>query len=146
MSMSLLWMFYVELRRPYRILNWTTLFEPCVKTVNHDQVQVLSYSQYSSLFLPIVGIEPVTSRWFHSEELSNQITYPLHYVSLLNNSEWIFGTYKPNVSINSWGTLLHYHIKCFYPSSYHNIFYQAFLINGSQIIFISILGLLNRSL
>ena len=27
---------------------------------------------------------------------SNQMPYPLHYMSLTDNSEWIFGTYKLN--------------------------------------------------
>ena len=61
----------------------------CSNSVNHDQVQVLSYRKYSLLFLPVVGIEPVTSRWFHSEAFSNQTPYPLHHVSLLNNKEYL---------------------------------------------------------
>ena len=71
------------------------------KSVNHDRIQALSYCKYSLLFLPLVGIEPATSRWFNSEALPNQMPYPLCYVSLLDNSEWIFRTYKPNVSITS---------------------------------------------
>ena len=42
----------------------------CPNSIN-DQVQGVSYSKYS-LFLPVVGIEPATSRWFHSEALFNQ--------------------------------------------------------------------------
>ena len=34
---------------------------------DHNQVQVLSYSNYSLLFLPAVRIEPATSRWFYLE-------------------------------------------------------------------------------
>ena len=34
----------------------------CSNSVNYNQVQVLSYSKYSLLFLPVVGIEPATSR------------------------------------------------------------------------------------
>ena len=30
----------------------------CFNSVNHDQVQGLSYSKYSLSFLPVVGIEP----------------------------------------------------------------------------------------
>ena len=58
---------------------------------------MLSNSKYSLLVFPVVGIEPATSRWFHSEAPSNQMPYPLRHVSLL---EWIFGTYKTNVSIS----------------------------------------------
>ena len=41
----------------------------------HDWVQALSYSKYSLLFLPEVGIEPAISRWFQSEALSNQMCH-----------------------------------------------------------------------
>ena len=77
---------------------WPTWVD-CSNSVNYDQVQVLSYSKYSSLFLPVVGIEPATSRGFYSEAPSNQTSYPVQHVSLPSNSEWIFGTYKPYVSI-----------------------------------------------
>ena len=109
-------MFLVELGNPHRISSWTLYLNlECrlSNSVNYDWVQVLSYSKYSLLVLPVVGIEPATSRWFHSEALSNQTLYPLHHVSLLDNSEWIFGTYKPNMSVNSCDTPLHYHIRCF---------------------------------
>ena len=42
---------------------WTTELD-WSSSVNH--VQLLSYSKYSLLVLPVVGIEPATSRWFHS--------------------------------------------------------------------------------
>ena len=78
----------------------------------HDWVQPLSYSKYSLLFLlPVVEIEPVTSRWFHSEALSNQMPNSLPHISLSDNSKWIFGTYKLNVAINSWDTPSWYHMK-----------------------------------
>ena len=48
-----------------------------VNSINYIQVQVLSYSKYSLLFLPVVGIEPETYRWFHTEALSNQAPHPL---------------------------------------------------------------------
>ena len=66
---------------------------------------MFSYNYYSLLFLPVCGIEPATSGWFHSEALSNYMPYPLCHISLPGNSEWIFGTYKPNVSINPWDSL-----------------------------------------
>ena len=66
---------------------WTT-GQDYSNFVSHDQVQVLSYSKYSLLFLPVVGIEPATSRWFHSA-LSNQKPYPLCHVFC-----WIFWNYK----------------------------------------------------
>ena len=39
-----------------------------------------------------------------SEVLSNQMFYSLCHLSLLNNSEWILGSYKPNAFINPWDT------------------------------------------
>ena len=62
----------------------------CSDSVNHDWVQDLSYCKYSLLFLPAVGIEPATFRWFHSEALSNQTPYPLHHMSLPDISDGIF--------------------------------------------------------
>ena len=53
----------------------------CSNSINHDRVQVLSYGKNSLLFLPVVEIEPATSKWFHSEALFNQTHYPLHRVS-----------------------------------------------------------------
>ena len=50
---------------------WNTSMD-CSNSVNHDWVQVLSYYRYSMLFLSVVGIEPATARWFHSEALSSQ--------------------------------------------------------------------------
>ena len=40
---------------------WTTGVD-CSNSVNHDQVEVLSYREYSLLFLPVIGIEPATAR------------------------------------------------------------------------------------
>ena len=51
-----------------------------------DQVQVPIYSKYSLLLLPVVGIEPETSRWFYSEALSNQIPNPQCHVPLLDKN------------------------------------------------------------
>ena len=61
---------------------WTTGVDRS-NSVNHDRIQVLSYCKYSLSVLPFVGIEPATSRWFHSEALSNQMPYQLHHESLL---------------------------------------------------------------
>ena len=47
---------------------WTTKVD-CSNSVNHDRVQVLRYNKYCLLVLPVVGIEPSTSRWFHSEKI-----------------------------------------------------------------------------
>ena len=54
----------------------------CSSSVKHDWVQVLSYSKCFLLFLPVVRIEPATSRWSHSEALSSQTLYPLRHGSL----------------------------------------------------------------
>ena len=63
---------------------WTTGVD-CSNSVNPDWVQVLSYSKDSLLFLPIVGIEPATSRWFHSEALSNLIHYAMYLHQTIQN-------------------------------------------------------------
>ena len=99
---------------------WTTGVDSS-KSVNHDQIQLLCYVNYSLLVLPVVRIEPATSRWFPSEAPSIKTPYPLHHVSLQNNAEWIFGTYKPNVAITFFFTQAHIGI----------ILNQAFFINGS---------------
>ena len=65
---------------------WTTGVD-CYNFVNHDWVQVLSNWKYYLLFLPVVGIEPATSRWFHLA-LSKQLPSLLHRVSLPDNI-WI---------------------------------------------------------
>ena len=46
---------------------------------------MLSYREYSFLFLPAAGIEPETSRWFHSKSLFDQMPYPRRHVS-----SWIY--------------------------------------------------------
>ena len=60
---------------------WTTGVD-CSNSYNHDQVQILNYSKYSLLFLPVVEIESATSWWFYSKALSNKMSYPLHSESL----------------------------------------------------------------
>ena len=81
----------------YTISNWTLYLTQRGRLLQ-DQVQVLSHNKCSLLFLLVVGIEPAISWWFHSEVPSNQTLYSLCHVFLLDNSEWIFGTYKPNVN------------------------------------------------
>ena len=54
----------------------------CSNSVNHGRIKVLCYSKYSSSFFHVVGTEPATSKWFHSETPSDQVPYPLHHVSL----------------------------------------------------------------
>ena len=51
---------------------WVTGVD-CSNSINHDQVQVLSYSLYSLIVIPIIGIEPATSRWFHSKAPSKHL-------------------------------------------------------------------------
>ena len=93
---------------------------------------MLSYSKYSLLALPPIGIEPAKAP-------SNQMLYLLHHVSFSDNSEWIFATHKPNVSITSWDTPVHYRIRFFFFTIAHIafffLFYRACLINSSQIWF-----------
>ena len=77
-SLGLLQIFQIE-----RVTNIESRTEPiiwssganCSNSVIHDQIRRLSYNRYSVLFLLIAGIEPTTSRWFHSEGLSNQTPY-----------------------------------------------------------------------
>ena len=51
--------------------------------------------------------------------------YPRYNVSLPDNSDWIFGTYKPNVSINPWDTPFCYHIWCFLPKLISKFFFRC---------------------
>ena len=64
--------FYVEFSNIHKTCSWTSYLICFFYSLNLDQARVLSYCKYSLLFLPVVGIEPVTARWFHSETLSNQ--------------------------------------------------------------------------
>ena len=70
----------------------------CPKSINQDWVQVLNYCKYPLLVLPVVGIEPATSKWFHLKNMfqSNALSTTL---CVSDNTEWTFGIYKPNVSI-----------------------------------------------
>ena len=45
--------------------------EDSSNSINPDRVQESSYSEYSLLVLPVVGIEPATPGWFHLEVPSN---------------------------------------------------------------------------
>ena len=44
-------------------------------SINDNRAQKLNYSKYSLLFIPVVGIEPATSRRLHSEVIFNQTSY-----------------------------------------------------------------------
>ena len=109
----------VYTKSPPEFFIWSICLN-CSNSVNHNQVQGLSRSKYSLLGLPFGGIEPATSRWFHLEAPSNQTSYPLRHVFLPYNSEWIFGTYKRNVSITFLFTIAH----------------KAFFLKISQIFFL----------
>ena len=69
----------------------------CSNSVNYEQVEMLSYNNYSLLFL-LVGIEPA--------KYSTQKHFPtkclIHHtiMTFLNNSEWIFW----DILINQWDT------------------------------------------
>ena len=88
----------VHIKSQTETFIWT-IGTDCSTSVNHDWVQVLSYSKYYLLVLLVVGIELTTCRWFHSEAPPNKMTYPLRHASLTDSSEWILRTYKPNISI-----------------------------------------------
>ena len=87
---------------------------------------------------PTVGIELIISRQFRPEAVLNKCLHPATSHILLDNSEWIFGTHKPNTPINPWDTIYHHHVwltlYCF-PLLF---FFSSFLIIGSHIIFIFI--------
>ena len=79
MSLDFLQLFHVKLGSLHRTLNLNLYLIHRVdwsNSLNLDRIQVLSYSKYSLLFLPVVEIEPATSRWFHSEAFVNQMPYP----------------------------------------------------------------------
>ena len=89
-------------------------------------------------------IEPATLRWLTSWKLREPTPITVTLCVLLNSSDWIFGTYKLNVL--TWLVLL---LLCmiFFTCAHIQIYSRlAFLIIGSHIVFISILGLLSRSL
>ena len=73
-------------------------------------------------YLPVVEIELTTSRWFHLEALFNQMPLSIAPCLLVDNSERIFGIYKPHVSIKP----MRYHspqlCMIFHLSSYHSFF------------------------
>ena len=70
---------------------WTTGVD-CYNSVNDDQVQVLSHSKHFLIFLPVVGIEPATTRWFNLKTLYNQTPYPLHHVAKTHGAvDKVFG-------------------------------------------------------
>ena len=71
MTFGLLQVFYVEPGSLY-IESRTEPFiqttrVDCSNSVNYDWVQVLFYRKHSLFVLPDIGIEPATSRQFHSE-------------------------------------------------------------------------------
>ena len=118
---------------------WTTGLD-CFNSVNYDWVQVFSYRKYSLLFLPIVGIEP--PRDFTQKPFPTQMPYPQRHCRTIQSE---FLGFINLMSPSPHGILLSTIISdVFYHSSYCNfLFYLTFLINDSQIVFISILDLLN---
>ena len=56
--------------------------EDCSNSVKYDQVQVLSYSKYSLLFLPEAGIEQSNLQMISFKSTFQQTPYPQHHVSL----------------------------------------------------------------
>ena len=102
---------------------------------------MLRYSKYYLLFLPVVKIEPPTDFTKKFIKLT-----PISDMALVlqDNSELIFRTYKPNAFINTMSYYLL--LSCtilFIDFAFFNL---IFLIISAHIEFISIFGLLNRSL
>ena len=80
----------------------------CSISINHNWVQVLSHISSPVFFLPVVRIEPATSRWFHLKFISQTPRFVMLRI-LLDNTERIFETYRPN-DIN---TMHYYHVWVF---------------------------------
>ena len=104
-------MFHAELWSLHKTPNWTLYLIYCIdcsNSVNHDQVQVLGYSKYFFVIL--------TCSWdwtCNLQMIPLSIIFEPNILSLYNsillvNSEGIFLTYKPNVSINQWDTTYYY--------------------------------------
>ena len=108
----------------------------CSDSVSHNQVQVLSIPVL--LLACRLNLQPPNDCLLREPTV---ITVTL--CVLLDNSKWIFEIYKLNVL--PWLELL---LLCmiFYLCSYSFFFHLTFLIIGSHIVFISILGLLSWSL
>ena len=101
-------------------------------SVSHNRVQVINIP-----VLLLACSSDWTCRWLSPTPTAISLCV------LLDSFEWIFRTYKLNVL--TWLGLL---LLCmiFYQCSYSDFFYLTFLIIGSHIVFVSILGLLSRSL
>ena len=105
----------------------------CSNFINHNQVQVLCYNKYSLLFLPVVKIEPSTSRWFHFGSSLTKCLYLLHHVSCwtIQREFWEFINL---MSLSTYEILFITIMYDFYLSSYCNFnffFNLPFLIIGS---------------
>ena len=74
-------------------------------SVNHEQVQVSIYFYFLLLGLNLQMISPTCT--FQPTAL---FTVPC---VLLNNSDWIFGTYKSDVSFKLWDTTYYSHVRFF---------------------------------
>ena len=109
------------------------------------------YNMYSLLVLPGVGIEPETTTWFHSEVLFEQTLYQLCHMSCQTIQIEFFGDiivkrsfswfekdiwFKCPFQTMRYSSILLWTIL-FYQNSYRFFSHWNFLINGSQILFIS---------
>ena len=90
--------------------------------MNYDWVKVLSYSKYSLLFLLVVGIEPATTRSFHSAAFSNQMPYTLHYGSCWTIQSEFFRLINLT-SPSTYEILLTTIMYTFLPLQYRNFFF-----------------------
>ena len=103
----------------FRELRTTSFIEStgvaCSDSVNHTSIKY-------SCYLPIVRIEPATSR-LSSLKLREPMPTTITPCVLRDNSDWIFGTYKLNVL--TWQELL---LLCmnFYLCSYTDFFRQTY--------------------
>ena len=88
------WEFHWTSKRTLYLIHGVDSSNP----LHHERIQFLSYSQFSLLF---TCNQERTCWWFHFVALFNQTPITVVPFVRQDNSESIFGTYKPNVSINS---------------------------------------------
>ena len=99
--------------RIHKLITPNLLFNPRSYTF----LTLLTMTWYKCLaivsilcYLPMVGIEPETARWFHLEARYNQTPISVVPWVLLDNPGGNIGTYKPRVSINPWVILTTIHL------------------------------------
>ena len=122
-SFSLLQVIHVKLGNLRIIPQWKFYLiygSRLSNSVNHDKIQVLSYKysllSYWYLRLNLQLPDYFTQKHFLTKHLILCVMCPAE------QSEWIFWTYKSNVSLNLWNST-YYYKRFFYLGSYHNFLF-----------------------